>query len=188
MEIAVQKQLSDGTTAVIAVLDQHNKLTVANVGDSEAILCRGSKAIPLSTPHNPHKSQAEKERVLSVGGKIWNNRVGHPALNAKFFSIAVSRSIGDMMYKNPEITQNKQSGLIADPEINQVFLTDDDNFLILACDGLFDVITEQEAVDFVYEHMKTTDDLEAIAKRLVEAAMIKGSLDNITALLVAFIK
>lgn len=68
----------------------------------------------------------------------------------------------------------------------QIELTANDEFLLLACDGLFDVMSHQEAVDFVISKLKLQLNPEEITKALVEEAFQKGSLDNITALLVTF--
>lgn len=165
LALAVKDQWSDGTTAVIAIVDNKNKLLVANIGDSEAVLCKKGEPVLLTHPHNVAKSKSEAERVIKCGGKIWNNRLAHPSMNPRLFSIAVSRSMcemiflfsllerfvfklihphssgsGDLIYKNEGYTKSKPSGLISTPEVVQVDIAPEDQFLLLACDGLFDVI------------------------------------------------
>ncbi len=62
----VQENWSDGTTAVIALVDDNNRLLLANVGDSEALVSRAGKAVNYSVPHNPSKSPSERERIVKV--------------------------------------------------------------------------------------------------------------------------
>eukprot|EP01103_Thecamoeba_quadrilineata_P004297 TRINITY_DN14008_c0_g1_i1.p1 TRINITY_DN14008_c0_g1~~TRINITY_DN14008_c0_g1_i1.p1 ORF type:complete len:304 (-),score=66.84 TRINITY_DN14008_c0_g1_i1:193-1104(-) len=185
LELAKKDELNDGTTLVVGLISD-DKLYVANVGDSEAFLCRGESALSLTTIHNPGKNPIEGARVQSAGGRLYNNRVGHPHLNTRFFNIAISRAIGDLLYKSPSYTQNKPSGLTADPDISVNDLKENDKFLLLACDGVWDVLTHQEAADFILEKLKETDDLEAITSSLVDEALARRSMDNITVCLVLF--
>ena len=92
LEWAKRDQLEDGTTAVIAIL-LGNELHVANVGDSEAVLCHNGTSVELTTVHNPAKNPNESERVEQAGGKIYHSRVGHPCLNHAYFNLAISRAM-----------------------------------------------------------------------------------------------
>jgi len=187
LEQAVKSELADGTTATVALVHgQH--LIVANVGDSEAVLCRGTQAIPLSPIHNVKDNPDEAKRVQEEGGLIFKNRVGHPSLNAAYFSIGVSRAIGDLMFKHSSYTEGKPSGITALPEFKEVPLVQDDRFMILACDGLWGVITHQQAVDFVSEQLSKSSDLDAVSEALALKAYEEGSSDNITAMVVMLVQ
>lgn len=178
-------EMHDGTTAVVMALTG-NTIHVANVGDSEAVLCHAGEAIKMSETHNPKDSQEETDRILEAGGKIYNRRVGHPAFNPAVMSIAVSRSIGDAGFKHERYTRGKPSGLIAIPHVESRELSEDDTFLILACDGLWDVLTPEDAVRMVKDHMDQGMDPQAIAETMTDWAYANGSTDNITVLLVTF--
>jgi len=184
LKIAEKHTLSDGTTALVAFIVR-NRLYIGSVGDSEGVLCRKEKAVALNQPHNPAKNPSEIIRVEKAGGRVVDQRVAHPALNPNIFSIAVSRAIGDIMFKAPQFTNNQSSGLIADVEVTEFDLTGEDQFIILACDGLWDVMTHQEAVDFVLQCLKEDDDPHRVSKKLVDKAFQKGSMDNITAMICA---
>jgi len=140
--------------------------------------------MPVSSVHNPKKNPKEGVRVESVGGHIWNDRLAHPNLNPNYFSIAVSRSIGDIMFKDEQYLQGKVSGLTAEPEIQQLELTPEDEFLILACDGVWDVFSHQEAVDFARPRLQKSNDPNTVAEQLTKEAFDKGSQDNITTMIV----
>ncbi|MED6133032.1 hypothetical protein PIB30_024557 [Stylosanthes scabra] len=120
-----------GSTAVVAILTQTH-IIVANCGDSRAVLCRGKEAMPLSTDHKPNRED-EWERIEAAGGRViqWN---GFRVLGV----LAVSRSIGDR-YLKPWI--------IPEPEVMFVQRERTDECLILASDGLWDIITNEEACD-----------------------------------------
>jgi serine/threonine protein phosphatase PrpC len=96
------------------------------------------------------------------------------------------------MYKHPEFVEDKQSGLIAEPELKSIEVTTDDKFLIMACDGLWDVLTHAKAVNFVLACVRRAEDKNAvpdwqeIARKLVDRAFKRGSTDNITAVIVSF--
>merc|ERR1711916_381188 len=153
-------EMHDGTTAVVMALTG-NTIHVANVGDSEAVLCHAGEAIKMSETHNPKDSQEETDRILEAGGKIYNRRVGHPVFNPAVMSIAV-------------------------PHVESRELSEDDTFLILACDGLWDVLTPEDAVRMVKDHMDQGMDPQAIAETMTDWAYANGSTDNITVLLVTF--
>jgi len=176
-----------GTTVVIAIIYDQT-LIIANVGDSEAILCRGSNAIALSTLHNPAKNYLEGKRVEKVGGIITrSNRVGHPSLNYAYTNIAVSRAIGDITYKYSEFCNSKPSGLIPDPDIHIEQLSLNDQFLILACDGLWDVMRYHEAVNYVQTRLSNGIPIQQICQDLViDAELVHGSTDNITVCIIFF--
>jgi protein phosphatase 2C family protein 2/3 len=181
LDIARKDSMGDGTTALIAFIKQ-SKLYIGNIGDSEAVLARNGKAIALTTIHNPQKNPTEIERVKREGGKLYHDtRVAHPNLNPSFFNLGVSRSIGDLLFKHPDFTKGKPSGLSADPDVVDILLEKTDQFLILACDGLWDVMDHQQAVDFVIEALKQDQDPQVASKALVMEAYKKGSQDNITA-------
>jgi len=186
LDKAYKEQLEDGTTGVVALLFG-NTLLIGNIGDSEAVLSRNGTAVNLTTLHNPSKNPSEAKRVVAAGGRLYHNRVGHPHLNATYFNIAVSRAIGDISYKHPEFTSRKTSGMIAEPSLHREELSPTDQFMILACDGLWDVFTHQEAIDFVSNKLASgLTDPQTITESLVNEAFEKESLDNITAAVVLF--
>jgi len=161
-----QANRDDGCTGVTAFIIG-TKLYVANVGDSRAVLCRGGKAQPLSVDHKPN-SKEERQRIENAGGVVvWAGtwRVGGV--------LAVSRAFGDKPLKRY---------VIATPDIREESLRDDDEFLILASDGLWDVISNQDAAGIV----RNIHDPQRAAARLAEEALQRGSNDNISCIVIRF--
>lgn len=174
-----------GSTAVVALVCSSH-IIVANCGDSRAVLCRGKEAMALSVDHKPDRED-EYARIEAAGGKViqWN---GHRV----FGVLAMSRSIGDR-YLKPWI--------IPEPEVTFLPRAKDDDCLILASDGLWDVMTNEEICDLARRrillwHKKNGDTLplergegidpaaQAAAEFLSNRALQKGSKDNITVIVV----
>ncbi|KAJ9167881.1 hypothetical protein P3X46_019471 [Hevea brasiliensis] len=166
-----------GSTAVVVVLSGCQIIT-SNCGDSRAVLCRGNQTIPLTVDHKPDR-QDELMRIEGVGGKVisWNG--------ARVFGVlAMSRAIGDR-YLRPSI--------IPVPEITFMTRTDDDECLILASDGLWDVMTNEEVGDVArrllrrWRRTMVSDEIspaQAVADNLTEIAYSKNSCDNISIIVV----
>lgn len=158
-----------GCTALVACI-HNNQLFVANAGDSRAVLCSAGKAIPLSTDHKPDRAD-EKKRIEALGGFVMN--WGVPRVNGQ---LAVSRALGDKGL-NPFV--------IPDPEITQRKLISADEFLILACDGVWDVMSNQTAVDTIKESLKKNkNDCKIAAQNLRDLAFESGSTDNISVIVI----
>eukprot|EP00268_Persea_americana_P058947 TRINITY_DN7176_c0_g1_i1.p1 TRINITY_DN7176_c0_g1~~TRINITY_DN7176_c0_g1_i1.p1 ORF type:complete len:325 (-),score=89.50 TRINITY_DN7176_c0_g1_i1:492-1466(-) len=156
-----------GSTASTAIL-VGDRLLVANVGDSRAVICRGGNAIAASRDHKPDQTD-ERQRIEDAGGFVmWAGtwRVGGV--------LAVSRAFGDRLLKQY---------VVADPEIQEEVIDNSLEFLILASDGLWDVVTNEEAVSMI----KSIEDPEEAAKRLMQEAYQRGSADNITCVVVRFL-
>ena len=94
------------------MLIKGNEMITANVGDSEIVLCRGGKPLVLSTAHNMMKNTAEEQRVKDAGGVVFRSRLGHPYINPQLISIAVTRSIGDITFKDTDFTAGRPSGIV----------------------------------------------------------------------------
>lgn len=118
-----------GSTAVVAIVTP-DKIIVANCGDSRAVLCRNGKAIPLSSDHKPDRPD-ELSRIEEAGGRViyWD---GPRVLGV----LAMSRAIGDN-YLKPYV--------ISEPEVTITNRTAEDECLILASDGLWDVVPNETA-------------------------------------------
>nr|CAB3464308.1 unnamed protein product [Digitaria exilis] len=155
----------DGSTASTAVL-VGDHLYVANVGDSRAVISKAGKAIALSEDHKPNRSD-ERKRIESAGGIVmWAGtwRVGGV--------LAMSRAFGNRLLKQ---------FVIAEPEIQELEIDDELEFLIIASDGLWDVVPNEDAVSLV-----KMEEPEAAARKLTETAFSRGSGDNITCIVVKF--
>jgi len=156
----------DGSTASTAIL-VGNHLYVANVGDSRAVISKAGKAIPLSEDHKPNRSD-ERKRIENAGGIVmWAGtwRVGGV--------LAMSRAFGNRMLKQ---------FVVADPEIQEQEIDEELELLVLASDGLWDVVPNDDAVSLA----RTEEEPEAAARKLTEAAFNRGSADNITCIVVKF--
>lgn len=160
-----------GTTALIAI-QEGSKLIVANVGDSRGVMCdsRGN-AIPISFDHKPQQMR-ERKRIKEAGGFVTFNGVWRVA-----GILATSRALGDYPLKDKKL-------VIADPDILTFNLNDHKPlFVILASDGLWDTFTNEEAVAFIKERLHEPD---YGAKSITLQAYYRGSLDNITVLVINF--
>ncbi|KAM0860156.1 hypothetical protein ACQ4PT_046737 [Festuca glaucescens] len=166
LESEINTHRDDGSTASTAVL-VGNHLYVANVGDSRAVISKSGKAIALSDDHKPNRSD-ERKRIESAGGIVmWAGtwRVGGV--------LAMSRAFGNRLLKQ---------FVVAEPEIQEQEIDYEADFLILASDGLWDVVPNEDAVSLV----KMEEDPEAAARKLTETAFGRGSGDNITCVVVKF--
>ncbi|KAL3136546.1 hypothetical protein ABBQ38_005793 [Trebouxia sp. C0009 RCD-2024] len=165
-----------GTTAVVALVGSR-QLYVANCGDSRAVLSRGDVAIPLTDDHKAARED-ETARVEAAGGQIlfWN---GVRVMGV----LAVSRAIGDHCLR---------PFVIAQPEITILARKPDDELLLLASDGLWDVLTNQEACSLAKRCLRrarqrgaTRQSAARIAATvLTRAAVDRGSRDNVTVVVV----
>ncbi|CAG8647291.1 5747_t:CDS:2 [Paraglomus brasilianum] len=139
-------------------------LYTANVGDARAVLCRDGIAKRLSYDHKGSDVQ-EAKRIVDAGGFVLNNRVNGV--------LAVTRSLGDCSMKGC---------VVGAPYTTETALTEKDSFLILACDGLWDVCSDQDAVDLVKDVM----DPQAASEKLLEYALQNFSMDNLSVMVVRF--
>ncbi|CAN0907425.1 Protein kinase and PP2C-like domain-containing protein [Linum grandiflorum] len=162
-----KKNRHPGCTA-IACLIVGNRLLVANAGDCRAVLCRAGNAFPLTEDHIASNLK-ERERVVSAGGEVkWQVdtwRVGAAALQ-------VTRSIGDDDLK-PAVT--------AEPEVTETILSEEDEFVVMASDGLWDCVKNDEVVSIIRDTVKEPT---MCSKRLATEAAERGSNDNITVIVV----
>ncbi|SCM04652.1 protein phosphatase PPM2, putative [Plasmodium chabaudi adami] len=140
---------SCGSTAIVAVIIK-GYLIVANAGDSRAIICFNGNSLGMSTDHKPHL-QAEEARIKKAGGYIANGRVDG--------NLNLTRAIGDLHYKRDPFLSQKDQKISAFPEVTCVTLTPDDEFLFLACDGIWDCKDGQDVVGFVKTRLEKFEEL-----------------------------
>jgi serine/threonine protein phosphatase PrpC len=183
--------------AAVSVALRNGEIICANAGDSRAVLCRDGKAIDMSRDHKP-TDEDECERIVKAGGFVADGRVNG--------SLALSRAIGDFEYKRNNVPDDLPPELYcvtANPEVKTFkYEQDQDEFIIIACDGVWDVMTSQECVDFVRERLcySSTKDgvvppehLSKITEELCDACCAtdtRGSglgCDNISAVIVQFL-
>jgi protein phosphatase 1L len=156
-----------GSTAVTAILINNQKLWIANVGDSRAVLSRKGVAIQMSIDHEPN---TERRIIENKGGFVSNLPGDVARVNGQ---LAVARAFGD---------RNLKSHLRSDPDVQPDDIDQDTELLILASDGLWKVMANQEAVDIA---IKIKDPQKA-AKQLIAEALKRESRDDISCIVVRF--
>lgn len=140
-----------GCTAVVCIV-RPDVIVVANAGDSRAVLSRRRQAVPLSEDHKPN-SPGEKMRIQKAGGVVERQQVGANVQYRVNGNLNLSRSIGDLEYKkNPMLTPSEQM-ICSTPDVQCFGREAGDEFLIVACDGVWDVLSNQDAVDFVHARL-----------------------------------
>lgn len=167
------------TCLVVCHFKQSGKdyLNVMNTGDSRCVLCRNNIGIPLTKDHKPNWPD-ERCRISKLGGHIRKDGNTY-----RINDLSVSRAFGDKESKK-YVTHR--------PELYKYKIRPkDDKFMIIACDGLWDVVTSQDAVNFVLEHcydveMKRINHKVNIARKLAEFAIDSDSGDNVTCIVVFF--
>ncbi|XP_030539464.2 probable protein phosphatase 2C 27 isoform X2 [Rhodamnia argentea] len=164
---------SSGTTVLTALIRGRTML-IANAGDCRAVLGKRGKAIELSKDHKPD-STSERLRIEELGGVVYDGY-----LNG---DLSVARAIGDWHMKGRE---GSSSPLTAEPELQEMVLCEEDEFLILGCDGLWDVMSSQCAVTIVRKELMIHNDPERCSRELIREALNRETCDNLTVVVVCF--
>lgn len=183
-----------GSTATVAFAG-NDRIFVAHVGDSCLVLSRSGKAEVVTSPHRPYgrnrSSLEEIKRIREAGGWIVDGRICG--------DIAVARAFGDIRFKtkkNEMLTKGLEEGkwsekfisriqfkgdlVTATPDIFQVSLGSDSEFMILASDGLWDYINSSDAVNFVRDQLRQHGDVQLACEELGQLALDRYSLDNVS--------
>ncbi len=169
---------------------QDIQVFVSHVGDCRAVLSSDGIAIQLTEDHKAG-NKSERARIEAAGGWVANGRVNG--------SLGVSRSFGDIQFKNFDGTAKSAYGedgvsgiwgrnqqVVSKPEFKHFVVESTFEFLILASDGLWDVFSCQEAVNFVRKQLSTSRDLNRAASELIAKATSRGTQDNTSVIIVAF--
>jgi protein phosphatase 2C family protein 2/3 len=189
---SIQNKLSEhekeaktvGSTALVVIVYEKEKkkyCKIANLGDCRAIMCNEYNiAVQLTKDHKP-TSFEEYKRIISENGKITKDAGDDYRING----MSVSKSFGDLDAK-PHVSHIPD---IFDYDVHKT------KFMIMGCDGLWDVLSNQEAIDFVLSEIECNDDYKKninnksdnnIANKLANLAYDKGSHDNITVIVIFF--
>ena len=178
-----------GCTAV-TVLVTPTEFYVANAGDSRAVLCRNGIAVPLSEDHKPNDPR-ESERIVKAGGTIEESQGGartHYRVNG---NLNLSRAIGDLEYKKNADLQPHEQMITSTPDVVRMERSADDEFLVLGCDGVWDVLTNDDCVHFVRSRLAEGKALQEICEEIADECLSPDpkatqgiGADNITCIIV----
>ena len=152
-----------GTTAVAAFVTP-NKIIFANCGDSRGLLCSENNAKFATYDHKPYNEE-EKKRIENAGGSVMIQRVNG--------SLAVSRALGDYDYKNVSGLPPTEQLVSAEPDLNVIDRSPEDEFLVLACDGVWDVMSNQEVVQYIKSRLQVHENLQKVCEELLETCLAK---------------
>ncbi|XP_052731586.1 uncharacterized protein LOC108325860 isoform X3 [Vigna angularis] len=184
-EEASRNNFHSGSTATI-VLVADDKILVANIGDSKAILCsknfqspKEAKVKELTSDHHPDRDD-ERNRVETAGGQV-QNWGGVPRINGQ---LAITRAIGDLPFKS--------YGVISAPEVTDWQpLTANDSYLVVASDGVFEKTSLQDVCDLLWElhsysnmRSECAHSSYSLADLIVNNALKTGSMDNVAAIVI----
>ena len=194
---------SSGSCGIMAMI-QKNRCIIANVGDSRLVIYK-NKGVSFSTKDHKPGSETEKERITKAGGKIYQSPSLFPLFqNGKEIEIpwrvlpgrlSVSRTFGDIEAKEPKFGGNKNV-VVPLPDITEIELEEDFNLIVLGCDGIFDVLSNEEileCVKFVLKEKKVKDINEVdiselcgdFAGMIIKSALAKDSFDNVSCIVIA---
>lgn len=161
-QLGIKLNMSDndaGCTAV-SVLIKDGHYHVANAGDSRIVLCRGGTTIEMSQDHGPDL-QSEIDRIHAAGGEIENGRVNG--------NLNLTRAIGDFCYKKNSDIPAKDQIICAEPDVESFPIHADDEFLVLACDGIWESKSSREVVEFVKERLdKGMSPVSSVVEELLD--------------------
>jgi len=162
-----------GSTCLISIIYKINNdimINVINVGDSRCIICRNNIAIPLTKDHKPNWPE-ENKRISDIGGKIY-----YDGYDWRIKDLSVSRSMGD---------HDSYPYVVHNPDIYLYKKREDDKFMVLACDGLWDVMSNQDVANYIISNYYLNKiKPKNIAHNLAQEALNRGSTDNITIIII----
>ena len=138
---------NSGCTALVVYIDDKlSKIYVANSGDSRAVLCRNGDAVELTSDHKV-SLQSEADRIVAAGGLVLNGRVNG--------SLNLTRAIGDLAFKGDTNLSPENQVITANPDVSVIEINPDtDDFIVIACDGLWEVMDSQEVVDYILHSLQ----------------------------------
>ncbi|KAM3722570.1 Protein phosphatase ppm-1.G [Dirofilaria immitis] len=148
-----------GSTACVVIVFK-DKIVVGNAGDSRAVLCRNGAAVELSIDHKP-EDDTERRRIETAGGEISVDGRVNGGLN-------LSRALGDHFYKKNAALPLKEQMISALPDVKQYKILQGDEFIIIACDGIWNSLTSQEAIDFVRRRINDGISLNDICEQICD--------------------
>ena len=163
-----------GTTCVFCFF-LNSKLFIVNIGDSRCIIGNSKNQIIFSTIDHKPNNINERWRIETYNGSVILQDTYRVFINESVGGLAISRVLGDSHYKGKNI-------VICKPDISLLNLITCDDFIVLASDGLWDVLSNQFVIDFIRKR-KHYNSLNYICKQLVEYAYNIGSMDNITVII-----
>ncbi|OAA33407.1 Protein phosphatase 2C [Moelleriella libera RCEF 2490] len=172
-----------GCTACVGLI-AGKKLYVANAGDSRGVLGIKGRAKPMSQDHKP-QLENEKNRITAAGGFVDFGRVNG--------NLALSRAIGDFEFKKSAELPPEQQIVTAFPDVEEHELTEEDEFLVLACDGIWDCQSSQAVVEFVRRGIAAKQDLDKICENMMDNCLASNSetggvgCDNMTMSIIGFL-
>ena len=178
-----------GCTACVMSIDETNKkLYFANAGDSRVVMCRKGVAEAQSEDHKP-EMESEKNRIYKADGWISDGRVKG--------NLNLTRGFGDLEYKQNKNLKPEEQMITANPDIKVVDFTNDIDFVIIGCDGIWDCLKNQEACDFVIKKLKENPDIKIskIVEDMLDSIVAKDlynetgvGCDNMTCIVILFKK
>eukprot|EP00811_Abedinium_folium_P000298 NODE_10272_length_1364_cov_7.151172.p1 GENE.NODE_10272_length_1364_cov_7.151172~~NODE_10272_length_1364_cov_7.151172.p1 ORF type:complete len:333 (+),score=74.01 NODE_10272_length_1364_cov_7.151172:119-1000(+) len=166
--------LSSGCVACLAAIEG-NAIRIVHLGDCRALICEGGDIRQLTSDHNPEGNELERQRLRELGVHVSTDGYIHGR-------IGVSRAFGNWEW----CAQEKCRGVICRPDVIEAEVTPDTEFLVLACDGIFEKMTAMEVGQIVRRRLRATGSAREAAEALVKHATKRCCTDNITALVVFF--
>ncbi|KAL8645010.1 MAG: hypothetical protein Q9210_006953 [Variospora velana] len=173
-----------GCTASVGLISK-TTIYVANAGDSRSVLGVKGRAKPLSFDHKP-QNEVEKARICAAGGFVDFGRVNG--------NLALSRAIGDFEFKKSADLSPEQQIVTAFPDVVAHNISDDDEFLVIACDGIWDCQSSQAVVEFVRRGIAEKQTLSKICENMMDNCLSPSSetggvgCDNMTMVVVALLR
>ncbi|WFD19090.1 protein-serine/threonine phosphatase [Malassezia caprae] len=180
---------TSGCTAVAALIvpqdgAQGRTIYVANAGDSRSVLGLAGEAKAMSFDHKPGNPE-EHSRILNAGGFVEFDRVNG--------NLALSRAIGDFEFKQNGVLPAEKQIVTADPQVISHDWTGEEEFLVLACDGIWDCLSNQQVVDLVRRGVAQGKELDVITEDIIDRCLAPDAevggigCDNMTLLIVALL-
>ena len=203
---------SSGSCGIIAII-KSNKLIISNTGDSRIVVYKNGKVFFATEDHKPN-SEKEKERIKNAGGQIYQS----PSFivfyqNGKKIDLpwrvfpgrlSVSRTFGDIGAKNEKFG-GKNGVIIPNPDITEFEINNEFDFMVIGCDGIFDVLSNEDLYEIwkivlkmQKDEIEKNKDIENnmeyninklcgdFAALIIKSAMAKKSLDNVSCIVVLF--
>lgn len=180
-----------GSTACVCLIDEDNRrMYFANAGDSRVVLCKEGKAFQMSYDHKPNLF-LEKNRIYKAKGYIVDGRINK--------NLNLSRTIGDLQYKQGKDKLPQEQIITAYPDIVIENYDEECDFILIGCDGIWDCISNQELCDEVIAHLHSEQSendnnnikLSQIAGEIMDKLIAVDSkrekgCDNMTLIIIKF--